>query len=344
MNKYLTDQTLEELTALIIELGEKKYLAKQIWDWIYKKNILEFDKMSDVSIKFRELLNSKFNLGLYKLKEQKSSSDGTEKFLLELKDGNFIESVLIPEKNRLTLCISSQIGCKFNCSFCSTGKMGFIRNLTTAEIVEQILFIQNLKQNRITNVVYMGMGEPFDNFDNVIKSALILNSDNGLAIGARKITISTFGHIPGIRKYIDLDIRFRLAISLHNPFNNERNEIMPGNKQYALDDLFIILKEYTKVSNRKVVFEYILLKDINDTLAHAKELKILLSNLPSKLNLIKYHDNPYTEFSSTDNQQQQKFYNFFKNVNFPVVFRASRGEDIDAACGQLFTNNKNNLN
>ncbi|MCK4979424.1 MAG: 23S rRNA (adenine(2503)-C(2))-methyltransferase RlmN, partial [Candidatus Delongbacteria bacterium] len=230
-------------------------------------------------------------------------------------------------------------GCKFNCSFCSTGKMGFIRDLTTAEIVEEIIFIQNLKQIKVTNVVYMGMGEPFDNFENVIKSAEIINSDSGLAIGARKITISTFGHIPGIKKYIDLDVRFRLAISLHNPFNDQRSDIMPGNKRYNLDDLFAILKEYTKISNRKVVFEYILLKDINDSLDHAKELKKLLSALPSKLNLIKYHDNPYTEFSSTDTLKQHKFYNFFKNVNFPVVFRASRGEDIDAACGQLFTNN-----
>ena len=295
--------------------------------------------MSDISIKLRELLKTKFKLGTYKLKDNRISSDGTEKFLLELEDGNFIESVLIPEKSRLTLCISSQIGCKFNCSFCSTGKMGFTRDLTTAEIVEEVIFIQNLKQIKITNVVYMGMGEPFDNFDNVIKSAEIINSDNGLAIGARKITISTFGHIPGIRKYIDLDIRFRLAISLHNPFNDQRSDIMPGNKQHNLNDLFIILKEYTKISNRKVVFEYILLKDINDSLNHAKELKKLLSALPSKLNLIKYHDNPYTEFSSTDILKQHKFYNFFKNVNFPVVFRASRGEDIDAACGQLFTNN-----
>ena len=339
MNEYLTSLTLEELVSITNALGGKKYIAKQIWNWVYKKNILDFDQMSDISIKFRELLKDQFKIGLYKMKEKKVSSDGTEKFLLELKDGNYIESVLIPEKNRMTLCISSQVGCKFNCSFCSTGKMGFIRNLTTAEIVEEILFIQNLKQNRVTNVVYMGMGEPFDNFDNVIKSAKILNDDNGLAIGARKITISTFGHIPGIRKYIDLDVRFRLAISLHNPFDDQRSEIMPGNKQYNLNDLFAILKEYTKISNRKVVFEYILLKDINDSLGHANKLKTLLSDLPSKLNLIKYHPNPYTEFSSTDNLQQQKFYNFFRNVNFPVVFRASRGEDIDAACGQLFTNN-----
>ena len=339
MNKYITDLTFEELNNSISEVGGKKYLAKQIWNWIYKKNILEFDKMSDISIELRRLLQAKFKLGTYKLKDNRISSDGTEKFLLELDDGNFIESVLIPEKSRLTLCISSQIGCKFNCSFCSTGKMGFIRDLTTAEIVEEVIFIQNLKQIKITNVVYMGMGEPFDNFDNVIKSAKIINSDNGLAIGARKITISTFGHISGIKKYIDLDIRFRLAISLHNPFNDQRSEIMPGNKLYNLNDLFAILKEYTKISNRKVVFEYILLKNINDSLDHAKELKKLLSTLPSKLNLIKYHDNPYTEFSPTDTLKQHKFYNFFKNVNFPVVFRASRGEDIDAACGQLFTNN-----
>lgn len=339
MNKYLTDLSFEEVVNSIIDLGGKKYIAKQLWDWIYRRNTLEFDQMLNISIKFRELLKEHFEIGLYKLKEKKKSSDGTEKFLLELKDGNYIESVLIPEKSRLTLCISSQVGCKFNCSFCSTGKMGFIRDLTTAEIVEEILFIQNLKQKNITNIVYMGMGEPFDNFDNVIKSAKIINDDNGLAIGARKITISTFGHILGIRKYIDLDIRFRLAISLHNPFNNERSEIMPGNRQFNLDELFKILKEYTKISNRKVVFEYILLKGINDSIVHAKELKILLSKLPSKLNLIKYHSNPYTEFSPSDNSQQQKFYHFFHNANFPVVFRASRGEDIDAACGQLFTKN-----
>ncbi|MBN2790504.1 MAG: 23S rRNA (adenine(2503)-C(2))-methyltransferase RlmN [Candidatus Delongbacteria bacterium] len=339
MSKNLTGLSFEELIDNINDMGGKKYIAKQIWNWIYKKNIIDIDLMSDISIKFRELLKEKFNIGLYRLKEKKISSDGTEKFLLELQDGNSIESVLIPEKDRLTICISSQVGCKFNCSFCSTGKMGFIRDLTTAEIVEEILYIQKLKQKNITNVVFMGMGEPFDNFDNVIKSAKIINDDNGLAIGSRKITISTFGHIPGIRNYIDLDIRFRLAISLHNPFNDQRSEIMPGNRQYNLEDLFKILREYTKVSNRKVVFEYILLNGVNDSQDHAKELKTLLSKLPSKLNLIKYHSNPYTEFSPTTNMQQQKFYNFFQNVNFPVVFRASRGEDIDAACGQLYINN-----
>jgi 23S rRNA (adenine2503-C2)-methyltransferase len=332
----LTGYSFGELNRQIHDLGGKKYTAKQIWNWLYKKNIYTIDEMTDIPAVFRALLKDNFNIYMPEIERTEKSSDGTVKLLLKLIDGNFIECVVIPEKERITLCVSSQAGCRFNCSFCSTGKLGFKRNLTASEIVGQILVSGRFIGKRITNVVYMGMGEPFDNYDEVIKSADILSDDSGLAIGTRKITISTFGHTDNIIRFTEEDIRYKLAVSLHNPFNEERNMIMPVNKKYSLDGLFEALRKYTKISNRKVVFEYILIKNFNDSEKHALELIRLLNTLPSKLNLIKYHSQMGSEdFMPVDEGSAMKFYNYFKHADFPVVFRTSRGEDISAACGQL---------
>jgi len=332
----LTGYSFGELNRQIHGLGGKKYTAKQIWNWLYRKNIYTIDEMTDIPAVFRALLKGHFNIYMPEIERTEKSSDGTVKLLLRLNDGNFIECVVIPEKERITLCVSSQAGCRFNCSFCSTGKLGFKRNLTASEIVGQILVSGSFIGKRITNVVYMGMGEPFDNYDEVIKSADILSDDSGLAIGTRKITISTFGHTDNIIRFTEEDIRYKLAVSLHNPFNEERNMIMPVNKKYSLDGLFEALRKYTKISNRKVVFEYILIKNFNDSEKHALELIRLLNTLPSKLNLIKYHSQMGSEdFMPVDEGSAMKFYNYFKHADFPVVFRTSRGEDISAACGQL---------
>ena len=335
--RNFSDFSYNDLTNYVIsELDGKSYNAKQIWNWVYKKNISSFDEMTNVPKKIVSHFINEFCIFSVRLEKKQISKDGTLKFLLKLANNDLIESVLIPEEKRITVCISSQVGCKFNCSFCATGKLGFKRNLTSAEIVSQITYLQTFSDKRITNVVYMGMGEPFDNYENVIKSADILNDDNGLAIGARKITISTVGHIDGLKKFVKDDIRYRLAVSLHSPNNENRSKIVPINNKFPIDKLFPLLKKYTDKSKRKVVFEYVLLDGINDNFSDAELLLELLSSLPSKLNLIKYHDNKKSNFKSPNKSREKIFYNLLqKQKKFPVVFRTSRGEDIDAACGQL---------
>ncbi len=331
----------EELNNYVtLDLKGKSYNTKQIWNWVYKKSITSFEDMTNVPKKLSSHFSSHFSLFSVNLEEQQISNDGTIKYLLRLNDGQLIETVLIPEEKRVTVCISSQVGCKFNCSFCATGKLGFKRNLSTAEIVSQILLLQNFSDRRITNIVYMGMGEPFDNYDNVIKSANILNNDNGFAIGSRKITISTVGHIDGLKRFIKDDIRYRLAVSLHSPNSLNRSKIVPINKKYPLEKLFPLLKKYAEKSKRKVVFEYVMLNGITDNFEDANLLIELLSGLPSKLNLIKFHSNEKSIFKNSEKSREKTFYNILqKQKKFPVVFRTSRGEDIDAACGQLANSN-----
>jgi 23S rRNA (adenine2503-C2)-methyltransferase len=343
--KKLTGLRFDELAETVLESGGKKFNAKQIWSWLYAKNVYDLSGMTDIPLKLRNSLSEIFSASIMKIARVSVSSDGTQKLLLSLGDGNFVECVIIPEKERLTLCVSSQAGCKFNCSFCATGKSGFKRDLDASEIVDQVLLASGHFGKRITNVVFMGMGEPFDNFEQTIKAADILSDDSGLAIGKRKITISTFGHTDGIIRYTAEDARYKLAVSLHNPFDDERSLIMPGNKKFGLKGLFEALRKYAKKSNRKVVFEYVLIKGVNDTERHAKELIKLLSTLPSKLNLIKYHsDGKQENISPTGDAGTAKFFNFFKNASFPVVFRTSRGEDIEAACGQLSAKHSDELN
>lgn len=324
----------DELLLSVGKAGGKKYSAKQIWSWLYRKQATDFNDMTDLPAKLREKLSADFFIMPLSVETAQKSRDGTVKFLIRLKDSKFVECVLIPERERLTLCVSSQAGCRFACTFCATGKGGFKRNLDASEIVGQVIAASLYCGKRITNVVYMGMGEPFDNYEEVIKSADILSDDSGLAIGTRKITISTFGHIDGIRRYTAEDVRYKLAVSLHNPFDPERDRMMPANRKYPLSELFPALVQYAKRSSRKVVFEYILLKGENDSERHAKELRKLLSGLPSKLNLIRYHSTG-NGFNSLPEEESLKFMSYFNGADFPVVFRTSRGEDIAAACGQL---------
>ncbi len=333
--RSLLGYRFDELCGIVEKAGGKKYSAKQIWSWLYKKLVTDPDSMSDLPVILRNYLSSEFCILPLKIESSLKSSDGTEKLLVRLYDDNFVECVIIPEKDRVTLCISSQAGCRFNCAFCATGKSGFKRDLEASEIVGQVTAASEFYGRRITNVVYMGMGEPFDNYEEVIKSADIISDDSGLAIGKRKITISTFGHIDGLKRYIEEDVRYKLAVSLHNPFDDERNRLMPAGKKYPLKNLFLVLKEYALKSNRKVVFEYILMKGVNDSEKHAEELKMLLSTLPSKLNLIKYHGVIGGDFTPLSDVLSLKFYRYFSKTDFPVVFRSSRGEDIAAACGQL---------
>lgn len=340
--KSIYNLSYEKLSLFLIENKFKPFNAKQLWSWIYRKEAKSFDEMSDLSLKLRNFLSQNFTFELPRIDSISIARDGTKKYLLKLNDNLLVETVLIPEKERLTLCISCQIGCKLNCSFCATAQIGFKRDLQCFEIVGQLLQVQNEHNKRITNVVYMGMGEPFNNYDAVMDSASIISDDRGLAIGKRKITISTAGVIKNIRRYTAEDQRYRLAVSLHSPFQDERSSIMPVAKSNTLEDLFDALKEYTTKSNRKVVFEYILLNDINDTKRHVSKLISRLSKLPSKLNLIKYHENPFCNYKCSTPSNIDSFFKSFRNVNFPVVIRSSRGEDISAACGQLHLEKKNN--
>ncbi|MFO7810834.1 MAG: 23S rRNA (adenine(2503)-C(2))-methyltransferase RlmN [Candidatus Delongbacteria bacterium] len=336
MIRTVTGISFKNLQNIVTEFGGKKFYAKQIWKWIYQRSVTDFDRMTDLPLDLRSTLGSYFTPDKITVREIRKSFDGTEKLLLELSDGIYIECVVIPEKNRLTLCVSSQAGCRFNCSFCATGRMGFIRDLTSSEIVSQVLTASNHTRRRITNVVFMGMGEPFDNYDQVLRAADIISDDSGLGIGKRKITISSFGHIEGIRKYIEEDIRYKLAISLHNPFDDQRSRIMPVNKKYPVKELFDILKIYTEKSNRKVIFEYVLIKGVNDSKEHAAELMKRLKRMPCKLNLIRYHKCPdELDLDPPDKNSEFNFMAKLKDAPFPVVFRKSRGEDISGACGQL---------
>lgn len=340
MKKYITEYSHNELIQTIIGMGAKKFAAKQIWEWFYKKGVHDFSQMSNLSAKLREQLVDNFDYYPITLAEKQVATDGTQKFLFKMQDGEKIESVLIPEPNRATVCLSSQVGCKFGCKFCATGKLGFTRNLTTAEIVSQLMLMQEHTEQRISNVVFMGMGEPLDNYDNVMKAAAIFADDNALGMGFRKITVSTIGVKEGLRRFIDEDIRYHLAISLHSPFQDERLSMMPGTARLPLVELFELLDEYGAISNRKIFFEYILLHEVNDRAQDVRELKKLLSPLPCKLNLIRFHNHPDSEFKCSSADRQEKFFRSFGGVQFPVVFRSSRGEEISAACGQLSLNSK----
>lgn len=327
--------SLKKLTGHLESRKFKKFNAKQVWSWLYRKKAETFAEMTDLSKSLRTYLEQNFSFELPNIDSVSVSNDGTRKYMFRLFDDNFIEAVLIPEKERMTLCISSQVGCKLNCAFCATAKIGFKRNLKVFEITGQLLKVQQDANKRVTNVVFMGMGEPFDNYENSISAASIFSEDSGLAIGMRKITISTSGLIKSIERFTEEDQRYRLAVSLHTPFDDERSRLMPVNKTNSLSKLLPALKKYAEKSKRKVVFEYVMLNELNDSLKHALKLKELLSELPAKLNLIKFHENPYSEFKCSSEKRINNFYKSFRGVHFPVVIRSSRGEDISAACGQL---------
>jgi len=331
----LTNLTYQEISKLILSFGGSSYWSELLWKEVYCNALFDINNLDGFPSHLTNKIKENFTISAIKEFSKEISKDGTEKYLLTLVDDLKIEAVLIPDKNRNTLCISSQVGCRFGCAFCATGKMGFNRNLTTAEIISQLLLIQKESNCTVTNIVYMGMGEPFDNYENVIKSASIFSDDKGVAIPSKKITISTVGLIPGIQRYIDEKQKYQLAISLHSAFDKTRSQIMPANKKNQLDSLFVLLKKQSAQSKKKILFEYLLLNDINDSDTDAKKVIEMLSLLPSKLNLIKYHENEFSPFTYSGDKKRDLFYNIVNKSNFPVMFRTSRGEDIAGACGQL---------
>ena len=333
--KILAGMKLEELENLMTELGATRFRAKQIHNWIYSKSVSSIDEMTNLSIKFREQLKEIAVVTDTKIKVKQVSKDGTIKYLVEYPDGECIETVLMRFDNRanLTACVSSQVGCAVNCSFCATAKGGFRRNLTYQEIIEQVLTIQRDTGLKITNIVFMGQGEPMLNLDNVLKALEIFNSD--FQIGARRITISTSGIIPGIKRLAGLDIQSTLAISLHAPTHELRREIMPIENKYPLSELKKALLEYVEKTGRRITIEYILIHGFNDTSSVAKELAYFLKDLKCNINLIPYNSVIENDFKKPSSSDIMKFKYLLEHSGKKVTVRLERGADIDAACGQL---------
>jgi 23S rRNA (adenine2503-C2)-methyltransferase len=334
----LKGKSLPDLQEMLAPLGARIFHARQIMAWFYQRGVSDFSLMTDLSKELRNRLAGNFRPDELDLKADHRSKDGSRKILLKTSDGQIIESVLIPSKERLTACLSTQLGCKLKCGFCATGSMGFVRNLTPGEIVDQLFHLQNLTgwQNRITNIVFMGMGEPMLNYDAMIFASKLINSHLGFNIGARHITVSTSGIVPGILRFMEETEQFKLAISLNATTDAIRNKIMPINRKYPLKDLFDAAKKFSHTKGKLVFFEYILLAGINDHLADAGRLAKLLKDIPCKVNLIPY--NPginERSFQSSSPQTQHAFFERLHQLGVPVTVRMSKGQDINAACGQL---------
>ena len=334
----LFGKTLEQLQAITDEWGAPRFVAKQIADWLYKKEISGIDEMTNLSKKMRALLSEKYVLGLEQPVNVQVSTDGTKKYLFRAGTHGFIEAAYIPEKKRATLCLSSQVGCKMGCLFCMTGKQGFQANLTTGEILNQIRSLP--EREKVTNLVYMGMGEPMDNLSAVLQSLEILTSDWGFAWSPRKITVSTIGVVPAMRQFLE-NSTCHLAVSLHTPFEKERRLLMPVSHKYSIEDIMAELKKHTFGRQRRVSFEYIVFHGLNDTPRHVKELARLLNGIPCRINLIRFHPIPGTPLKGTDEQRLLAFKDALNAKGIRTTIRASRGQDIDAACGLLSTREKN---
>ncbi|RPI01117.1 MAG: 23S rRNA (adenine(2503)-C(2))-methyltransferase RlmN [Calditrichaeota bacterium] len=335
MKENLVGLTLAQCAHYAEGIGEKKYRGRQIYKWIYEKHAAAFAEMTDLPAALREKLEQTAELGNLTLVEKdERSPSGSVKYLFRLHDGYHIESVFIPDSPRRTLCISSQAGCAVNCRFCATARLGLKRNLTAGEIVDQVLRIMRDVNDQITNIVFMGMGEPFLNYDPVIQAANILSDDNGLAIGARRMVISTCGLSDQIRRYADEGHKFRLAVSLNSPFQEERERIMPIARKWPLDSLLDAIHYYAIKSRKIPTFEYVLLAGINDTRIHAEALKKLVKSMPSKLNLIPYNPT-VAQFSRPTEERVNEFAQWLLPLNAGLSVRWSKGYEVNAACGQL---------
>ena len=335
--KSIFDLKLEDLTSYLEDNGYSKFVSKQIYDWIYKKRVFDFDKMSNIKLELREQLKKDFDISMLKLVRRQTSKE-TNKYLFELDDGNLIESVLMRHDYGLSVCVSSQIGCNMGCSFCESGRLKKVRDLLPGEIVRQILMIEEDVGMRISSVVVMGIGEPFDNYDNIMDFIRIINSPFGIAIGARHITVSTSGLVPMIKRYADEDLQTNLAISLHAPNDELRNKIMKVNKAYNISELIAAINEYIEKTNRRVTIEYVMLSIVNDSEENANELADLLRGMNVYVNLIPYNETSHIEYKKSPNDRVMKFYDTLKRRGINVTVRREFGGNIDAACGQLRAN------
>lgn len=332
----IRDMALKELEGVLAEWGYPAFRAKQIYSWLYKRGVAGFESMSDLPEALRQKL--KHSLGLSSLSPARrfESKDKTKKFLFRLRDGNHIESVSIPAQKRLTCCISSQVGCKFSCVFCASGMGGFKRDLSCAELLAQLLYLKSDSPNKeITHIVFMGTGEPLDNYENVLKAIRIINAREGLGIGARRITISTCGIIPGIKRLATEGMQVELSVSLHAPDDKTRSLLVPANKKFPLAELIPACREYIENTGRQITFEYILIKGINSGLQNAQSLCRILKGMNCKVNLIPA--NPVAEYKvmAPEKREIAAFQDYLGRHNVKTTLRVSRGKDINAACGQL---------
>ena len=334
MQEKLFGKTLEELKEVSKILGLPSFTGKQLCEWLYKKDAISFEQMTNLSLKARALLAENYDLGLQNPEDEQVSTDGTKKYLFPSGVGKFIETAYIPDGKRSTVCVSSQVGCKMGCLFCMTGKQGFQGNLTAGEILNQYRSLPERKL--LTNIVYMGMGEPLDNLSEVLRSLDVFTAEWGFALSPRRITVSTIGITPAMLEFLNRS-EAHLAISLHTPFDEERRKLMPVQQVYPLKDVLKEIRSWDFGRQRRVSFEYILFKDYNDSAAHVNELSRILHGIRCRINLIRFHPIPDTPLKSPDESSIEEFKNKLNAKGITATIRASRGQDIWAACGLLST-------
>ncbi len=330
--------SFKELQDEFVKLGGKKFHGQQVFEWLYRKRVSHIDEMTNISKVTREYLSENFTIEPLTLVEKQVSKDGTTKFLFQLADGYYIETVLMIYEYGRSVCVSSQVGCNMGCSFCASGLLKKKRDLSAGEMVAQVMAVQKTLdeiEERVSHIVVMGTGEPFDNYDNVLRFLEIVNHDRGLAIGARHLTISTCGLVPKIYDFANGKYQYNLAISLHAPNDELRNKLMPVNHAYPLKELMEALKYYCEVSNRRLTFEYILLKGVNDQDEHVDQLAKLMQGVHAYINLIPYNEVDEHGFRKTDRQNAMRFYDKLMKKGIRCTIRKEHGGDIDAACGQL---------
>ncbi|MCL2859571.1 MAG: 23S rRNA (adenine(2503)-C(2))-methyltransferase RlmN [Oscillospiraceae bacterium] len=331
----IKNYNLNELKQIFLELGEKQYRAEQVFKWLYIDKANSFDEMTNLSIELRKKLKQNFEITEYTILKKQVSKDGTKKYLFRLSDKNTIETVLMEYKYGKSICVSTQIGCKMGCKFCASTGIGFVRNLTSAEIIEQILAVEKDENVKVSNVVFMGIGEPLDNYDNVVNAIRIINNQKGINIGARHMSISTSGLVPRIYNLADENIQCTLSISLHATNNKKRSSLMPINNLYSIEELIKACKYYIKKTNRRVSFEYALIKGENDTLDDAKGLIRLLKGMLCHVNLIQVNKIETRLFEKSNNENIINFRNYLNENGIVATIRRELGSDIEAACGQL---------
>lgn len=331
--------TLDELKEVVLECDLPKFAAKQIADWIYKKRVVSVDEMTNISVANRNNLSELYDVGRSVFTDVQKSKDGTKKYLFKTDSGKYIESVMIPDDERKTLCVSSQVGCKLNCLFCMTGKQGFNGNLSANEILNQLYSVQ--ESENLTNAVFMGMGEPLDNYAQLSKVLEIMTAEYGMAWSPKRITVSTTGITPKLKSFLD-ESQAHLAVSLHSPFAEERLSIMPVEKPFPLSEVLGLLREYDWSHQRRLSFEYIMFRGFNDSIDHAKELVRILKGLDCRVNLIRFHAIPGVDLSTSSDEVMERFRDYLTSKGMTCTIRSSRGEDIFAACGMLSTEKEKN--
>lgn len=340
MKKKLIGMNLQQLQDMVKEYGLPRFTAGQIARWLYRKKVRTIDEMTDLSKAAREMLSRDYEVGVNEYSESVISSDGTRKYLFPVSEsGRVIESVMIPDGDRKTLCVSSQSGCRMNCSFCMTGRGGFHGNLDVSDIISQYIAVD--ESDELTNTVFMGMGEPLDNYENVMRCIEILLADWGFAWSPKRITVSTIGVLPNLKRYLD-ECKCHLAVSLHNPFGEEREKMMPVQKAFNISDVLSLIRQYDFSGQRRVSFEYTMFAGVNDSDRHCNRLASLLSGLECRVNLIRFHRIPDSPLSPSSKEVMERFRDRLSRHGVTTTIRASRGEDIFAACGMLAGEKNNN--